>query len=159
MVSTSTLNSWNTPTTAPSSSHLIQNARFTLADARQLRLSSSTYDLGSCLRALYIFREPGWKQLSQSVKVGGYVAVSDLVCKKLPLPKELGVFFEGPGEPPTLEITRDWYSSRGMRIVREVECSQQAWMHYYDLQGDMLTQISRRPGASRELLDEVEGPF
>ena len=43
-----------------------------------------------------------------------------------------------------------------MRIVREVECSQQAWMHYYDLQDEMLTQISRRPGASRELLDEVE---
>ncbi len=43
-----------------------------------------------------------------------------------------------------------------MRIVREVECSQQAWMDYYDLQREMLTQISRRPEVSRELLDEVE---
>jgi hypothetical protein len=93
---------------------------------------------------------------SQSVKPGGYVAVSDLVCKKLPLPREIGIFFEEPDEPPTLESTRDWYKTRGMRIVREVECSQEAWMDYYDMQGEMLTQISRRPGASRELLDEVE---
>ena len=29
-------------------------------------------------------------------------------------------------------------------------------MDYYDLQREMLTQISRRPEVSRELLDEVE---
>jgi hypothetical protein len=105
---------------------------FTLADARQLRLPSSTYYLGVCLGALYIFREPGWKQLSQSVKAGGYITVSDLICKKLPPPREIGIFFEEPGEPPTLETARDWYETRGMRIVRE-ECSHQAWMEYYDL--------------------------
>ena len=82
--------------------------KFTLADAKRLRLSSPTYDLGACLVALYIFREPGWIQLSQSVRAGGYVAVSDLVCKKLPPPKELGIFFEEPGEPPTLDTIRDW---------------------------------------------------
>jgi sarcosine/dimethylglycine N-methyltransferase len=129
---------------------------FTLGDVRQLRLPSSTYDLGVCLGALYIFREPGWKQLSQSVKAGGCIAVSDLICKKLPPPKGIGVFFEEPGEPLTLKTARDWYGTRGMRIVREVECSQQAWMEYYDLQGEMLTRISKRPDASRELLDEVE---
>ncbi len=106
---------------------LDSKVKFTLADPRRLRLPSSIYDLGACLGALYIFREPRWIQLSQSVKAGGYVAVPDLVCKKLTPPKELGIFFEEPGEPPTLETIRDWYSSRGMRIVREVECSQQAW--------------------------------
>jgi len=48
-------------------------------------------------------------------------------ARSFPLLKELGIFFEEPGEPPTLDTIRDWYSSRGMRIVREVECSQQAW--------------------------------
>ncbi len=135
---------------------LDSKVKLTLGDARQLHLPSAAYDLGACLGALYIFREPGWQQLSQSVKTGGYVAVSDLVCRKPPPPREIGIFFEEPGEPHTLETARVWYNSRGMKIVREIECSQQAWMEYYDLQGEMLTRISKRPDASRELLDEVE---
>ncbi len=135
---------------------LDSKVKLTLGDAQQLHLPSAAYDLGACLGALYIFTEPAWQQLSQSVRTGGSVAVSDMVCRKLPPPKEIGIFFEEPGEPPTLETARDWYKTRGMRIVREVECSQQAWMEYYDLQGEILMQISQRPDVNRELLNEVQ---
>jgi hypothetical protein len=85
------------------------------------------------------------------------LAVSDLVCKSVPPPKEVKeIFFEEPGEPLTLEDMRQWYTTRGVRIVREIECSQTAWLDYYDLQKNMLTQIARRQEASKELLAEVE---
>ncbi len=70
----------------------------------------------------------------QAVKSGGYLAVSDLVLKKVPAPKEImEIFFEEPGQPLTLEDARRWYTVRGVRILREVACSQDAWIEYYDL--------------------------
>ncbi len=131
--------------------------KFSLADINWLQVSQNSYDLGVCLGALYIFRESGWKAFITSVKPQGYLAVSDLVCQKVPPPKEIkGTFFEEPGEPMTIDSARQWYTSRGAKIIREIECSQTAWLDYYDLTKEMLTQISKRQDVSKELLEEVE---
>ncbi len=103
---------------------LDSKVKLTLGDARQLHLPSATYALGSCLGALYIFRELAWQQVCPKRQ-------NRWLCRRfrsgLPetSPKEIGIFFEEPGEPPTLETARDWYKTREMRIVREVECSLQ----------------------------------
>lgn len=131
--------------------------RFVLADVRQLEISPNAYDLGVCLGALYIFREEGWKVLMRGVKPGGYLAISDLVCKKPPAPKDImEVFFEEPNEPLTRDEMRKWYTSRGAEIVREIECSQEAWLTYYDLQKQMLLEIAKSPDRRDELREEVE---
>lgn len=136
---------------------LQSKVKFGHADINHLQVLSDSYDLGVCLGALYIFREPGWAILSRTVKPGGYLAISDLVCKHVPPPKEVeDIFFEEKGEPLTLDDARQWYVKRGARILQEIECSQKAWLEYCDLQKDMLMQISKRRDASRELLDEVE---
>jgi ubiquinone/menaquinone biosynthesis C-methylase UbiE len=130
---------------------------FNNADVKRLEATPGSYDLGACLGALYIFREEGWKVLMRAVRPRGYIAVSDLICKKFPAPKEImEAFFEEPDQPFTLDETRKWYASRGVEILREVVCSQGAWLDYYDLTKEMLLEVSRRQGQSSELQAEVE---
>ena len=108
---------------------LQSRVKFAHTDTKQLQVPSNSYDLGVCLGALYIFRERGWNILTRSVNSQGYLAISDLVCKKVPPPKEVkDVFFEEPGEPLTIDAAREWYYSRGARIIQEIECSQKAWL-------------------------------
>jgi len=50
--------------------------------------------------------------------------VSDLYCKRVPAPKEvMDIFFEEEDQPLTLEDVRHWYTSRGVEVLREEECS------------------------------------
>ncbi len=130
---------------------------FNKSDVRKLEATPSDYDLGACLGALYMFREEGWKLLTRAVKPRGYLAVSDLVCKKVPAPKEImKVFFEEPDQPLTLDETRRWYISRDIKILQELVCSQKAWIDYYDLQKEMLLEISKRQDQSNEFHSEIE---
>ncbi len=83
------------------------------------------------------------------------MAVSDLVCRKVPAPKEImDVFFEEPSQPLTQADSRQWYTSRGVRIIEEVACSQEAWAKYYELTKQALDQVSKRGG--KELFAEIE---
>ena len=124
----------------------------------RLTVEGDAYDLGACLGALYVFRERGWKALMSGVKRHGYVAVSDMFCKKIPPPKELmEVFFEEEeGGPATLEDARRWYTDRGMEILRELECSQKAWLNYYDLTRLMLQTLARKHVSDSERRAEIE---
>ncbi len=134
---------------------LESKVKFNETDVRRLEVARNVYDLGVCLGALYIFREDGWKVLIQGVKPGGFLAVSDLVCTNVPAPKEImDVFFEEPGQPLTQADSRQWYTSRGVRIIEEVACSQEAWVRYYDLTKQALDQVSKRGG--KELFAEIE---
>lgn len=136
---------------------LYSKVRLSKADINQLKVTTNAYDLGACLGALYIFRETGWKVLMRGVKPGGSVAVSDLICKKVPAPKEvMDVFFEEPGQPLTLEDARRWYSNRGVKIMGEVECSRRAWLDYYDLTKEMILEVSKKHPSNKELQAEVE---
>jgi cyclopropane fatty-acyl-phospholipid synthase-like methyltransferase len=132
-------------------------AKFVKNDVRRLEVTPHAYDLGACLGALYIFRSEGWERLMRAVKPGGYVAVSDLVCKKTPAPKEvLAVFFEEPGLLLSVEKVRRWYTGQGVTILREDVCSQKAWLDYYDLMKKMLLQISKKYPADHQVQREVE---
>lgn len=84
---------------------LTQFARFTARKAEDIVVEPEVYDLGVCLGALYIFRDAGWKALMGGVKPGGYLAISDLFCKKVPPPRGLReVFFEEEGNPSLLRM-------------------------------------------------------
>ncbi|HVH15439.1 MAG TPA: methyltransferase domain-containing protein [Candidatus Angelobacter sp.] len=112
---------------------LESKVKFTRSDINRLKVTRGACDLGACFGALYIFRPNGWDVLAQAVKPHGFFAISDMVCKKSPPPKELAdVFFEGPDQPLTREGARRWYTSWGARILREETCSLGAWLEYYD---------------------------
>ncbi len=136
---------------------LTARVTFTCHDVNSLSVEQAAYDLGVSLGALYIFRGAGWRILMTGVKKDGYVAVSDLFCKKDPPPKELmEVFFEEEGEPHTLEDIRRWYIDRGMRIVREIECSRGAWLNYYDLTRMMLQLLAKKYKSDSEKQAEIQ---
>ncbi len=124
---------------------LTTRATFTQTDVNRLGVKSESYDLGVCLGALYIFRDPGWEILTRGVKPKGYLAVSDIICKKVPAPKEvMDIFFEEPDQPLTLEDARRWYTGHGVKILREIECSRKAWLDYYDHTREMLQSIAKK---------------
>ncbi len=136
---------------------LESKVKFAKSDINQLDVATSAYDLGICLGALYIFRSSGWNVLTKAVKPEGFMAISDMVCKKASPPKELvDVFFEETDQPLTLDDARLWYVSRGAKILREETCSLGAWFEYYDLTKNTLLQISRTRSSDREVQREVE---
>jgi len=76
---------------------------FRCHDVNSLGVDRHVYDLGVCLGALYIFRDAGWRVLTDAVKLEGYLAISDIYCKKVPAPKAvMDIFFEEEGQPLTL---------------------------------------------------------
>jgi cyclopropane fatty-acyl-phospholipid synthase-like methyltransferase len=118
---------------------------FRCQDINGLQVETRDYDLGACLGALYIFREAGWRVLTTAVKPDGYLVISDIFCKKPPAPKAvMGLFFEEEGQPFTLQDLRRWYAERGFSILREEQCSRQAWLEYYDLTRETLQALARQ---------------
>jgi cyclopropane fatty-acyl-phospholipid synthase-like methyltransferase len=117
---------------------------FRRSDIKDLKVDRHAYDLGVCLGALYIFRDAGWRVLTEGVKPQGFLAISDIFCKKVPAPKAvMDVFFEEEGEPRALHDLRRFYTQRGFRIVREEECSRKAWLEYYDLTRQTLHALAK----------------
>ncbi len=137
---------------------MARRVRFSHDNVKHLNVEREAYDLGVCLGALYLFREEGWRVLMRGVQKNGYIAVSDLFCKKSPPPKDVkDVFFEEEeGGPLTLEDTRRWYMDRGMEIHREVECSRRAWLEYYDLTRSMLLALGKKYAADTERQAEIK---
>jgi len=134
---------------------------FRCQDINGLQVETRDYDLGVCLGALYIFREAGWRVLTKAVKPQGYLAISDIFCKKAPAPKVVtDVFFEEEGQPFTLQDLRRWYAERGFNILREEECSRRAWLEYYDLTRETLQAIAKEHGpdniVQREIAEATE---
>ncbi len=132
--------------------------RATCSDVKSLKVAEEAYDLGVCLGALYIFREEGWRVLMRSVKPQGYLAVSDLFCKKLPPPEEVKeIFFEEEERGTiTLDDARRWYTDRGVKIIREQECSWKSWLEYYGLTQQMLAALARKYRGDEHKLAEIE---
>jgi hypothetical protein len=129
---------------------------FRCVDVNQLQAKPNSYDLGVCLGALYIFREAGWRVLTEGVRPSGFLAVSDIFCKKSPAPKEvMDVFFEEEDDPHTLDSLHQWYSERGMNIVHEEECSRKSWLEYYDLAAEMHDKIAEENASDDGILEEV----
>jgi cyclopropane fatty-acyl-phospholipid synthase-like methyltransferase len=115
---------------------------FRCHDINSLDVRAHEYDLGVCLGALYIFREAGWRVLTEAVKPQGYLAISDIFCKKVPAPEGvMDVFFE-EGQPFTLQDLRRWYTERGFVMLREEECSRKAWLEYYNLTREALQALT-----------------
>ncbi len=94
----------------------------------------------------------------RGVRENGYLAVSDLFCKKVLPPKDVkDVFFEEEeGGPLTLNDMRRWYMDRGTEVLREVECSRRAWLEYYDLTRSMLLALSKKYVSDTERQAEIE---
>jgi len=139
---------------------LTTRTSFPQTDINRLEVKPDSYDLGACLGALYIFRDAGWKLLFRGVKPKGYMAVSDLVCKKVPAPQEvMDIFFEEASQPLTLEDARRWYTSRGVKILREVECSRKAWLEYYGLTKQMLNQVANKYSSDTDKQAELREAF
>ncbi len=96
----------------------------------------------------------------QSVKLGGYFAISDLFCKKVSAPQEImDLFFEEPGQPITREDARRWYTSKGAEIVREEECSRNAWLEYYDSTRQNILRLAERYRSDKGKMLEIEEAF
>ncbi len=93
----------------------------------------------------------------KGVKQGGYLAVSDLFCKRTPAPKQvMDVFFEEEDQPLTLEDARHWYTSRRLKVLREEECSRRAWLEYYDLTKKILLELAKKYKTDEERQMEVK---
>ncbi|MGA2462501.1 MAG: methyltransferase domain-containing protein [Candidatus Bathyarchaeia archaeon] len=117
---------------------------FRCHDVNSLGVDRHVYDLGVCLGALYIFRDAGWRVLTDAVKLEGYLAISDIYCKKVPAPKAvMDIFFEEEGQPLTLEDLRRWYTERGFKVLREEECSRKAWLEYYNLTNETIRTLAK----------------
>ena len=129
---------------------------FNEADVNHFDVEPNTSDLGACLGALYLFRENGWKSLVRATKPRGFLAVSEMVCKRIPPPKELAeVFFEENGPISTLKDARRWFTARGAKILREETCSPTAWLNYYDLTRAALSKLSQINPSNMQLQAEV----
>jgi len=136
---------------------LTSKITFANRDVNSLEVKPDFYDAGVCLGALYIFRDAGWKLLMSGVKPGAYLAVSDLYCKRVPAPSEVkDVFFEEEDQPLTLEDARHWYTTRGVKILREEECSRKAWLDYYDLTKKMLLQLAEKYQSDEAIQVEIK---
>ncbi len=136
-------------------------ADFRCRHINKLKVEPHAYELGVCLGALYIFREAGWKVLTEAVKPQGYLAISDMFCKKTPAPKAvMDVFFEEEEQPHTLQDIRRWYTQRGFNILREEECSRKAWLEYYDLTRSAFQALAKEHAsnmiAQREVAEAAE---
>lgn len=133
--------------------HLV---KFSESRVQEFVVEPATYDLGVCLGALYIFRDAGWRVLMTGVKPRGYLAISDLYCKKFPVPRELmDIFFEEEGEALRLEEARERYVDGGLKILREEECSRKAWLNYYDLIREMLHVLSKKYAGDAGMREEI----
>jgi cyclopropane fatty-acyl-phospholipid synthase-like methyltransferase len=129
---------------------------FRCQDINGLQIEAHDYDLGACLGALYIFREAGWRVLTTAVKSQGYLAVSDIFCRRTPAPEAVtNIFFEEEGQPFTLQDLRRWYAERGFNILREHECSRKAWLEYYDLIRETLQALARQQASDDVLRKEI----
>ena len=127
---------------------------FLCDDVNSLKVEPHEYDLGVC--ALYIFREAGWRVLTEAVKPQGYLAISDIFCKKVPAPKAvMNVFFEEEGNPLTLHDLRRWYTERGFRIFREEECTRKAWLEYYDLTRETFQALAKTHASNDAMQREI----
>jgi len=133
----------------------------TCRDVNSLKVDRKVYDLGVCLGALYIFREAGFRVLMRVIKPKGNLVVSDMYCKKLPPPRQVrDLFFEEEeGGPGTLEEARRWYTDKGLKVLREEECSRKAWLEYYDLTRTMLSVLARKYRDDRDKQAEIEEAF
>lgn len=134
---------------------------FRCCDINDLKVERGAYDLGVCLGALYIFREAGLRILIEGVRPEGFLAISNIFCKKVPAPQALmDVFFEEEGAPLTLQELRQFYAQRGFSIFREVECSRKAWLEYYDLIREVLRSLAKANASNdvihREIAKEME---
>jgi cyclopropane fatty-acyl-phospholipid synthase-like methyltransferase len=139
---------------------LSSQLEFRCADINSLRVKPHVYDLGVCLGALYIFREAGWRVLTEAVKPEGYLAISDIYCKKVPAPGDvMDVFFEEEGQPLILQDLRRWYTERGFQILREEECSRRAWLEYYDLTRETLRNLAREHASDEAVQREITDAF
>ncbi len=135
---------------------LASRVKFNTSRVKEIEVEPNTYDLGVCLGALYIFRDAGWRVLWNGVKGGGYLAISDLFCKRAAPPRGLmEVFFEDEGGALTLDEVRARYVERGLRIVREEECSWRAWLSYYDLTKKMFQTLSEKNPDDKEKQREI----
>ena len=135
---------------------LDSRVRFTESRVEEVVVEPRAYDAGVCLGALYIFRDAGWRVLWDGVKGGGYLAISDLFCKRAEPPRGLmEVFFEEEGGALTLDDVRARYASKGLRIIREEECSRAAWLNYYDLTKRMFQALSEKSPGDKEKLGEI----
>lgn len=136
---------------------LQSKVKFTKADVNCLDPDTNSYDLSACLGALYIFRERGWNSLVRATKPNGYLVVSEMICKRIPPPKELvGIFFEESNPILTLEDARRWYETRGAEILREETCTSRAWLEYYDLTKEALSKLSRAQPSNAQFQAEVD---
>ena len=133
---------------------------FTNADINHLDPEADAYDLGACLGALYIFRDKGWNLLVRATKPGGFLAVSEMICKRIPPPRELAeVFFEESSPILTLEDARLWYKKRGAEILWEETCTPRAWLEYYDLTREAVSKLSKTQPSNIQLQAEVDEAF
>ena len=139
---------------------LASRLRFTCCSVDDLEIEREVYDLGVCLGSLYLFREAGWRVLMKGVGKQGYLAISDLFCRKVPPPPEvMQVFFEEEGPLPTLEYVRHWYTDRGLRVLQERECTREAWREYYDSMDRMLSTLAVRCRSDQERQAEIKEAF
>jgi cyclopropane fatty-acyl-phospholipid synthase-like methyltransferase len=129
---------------------------FRCHDVNSLRVGAHEYDLGVCLGALYLFREAGWNIFRKAVKRQGYLAISDIFCKKVPAPKAvMDVFFEEEGHPLTLQDLRGWYIEHGFNILVEEECSRKAWLEYYDRTRETLQALAKEHALNGDVQREI----
>jgi cyclopropane fatty-acyl-phospholipid synthase-like methyltransferase len=134
---------------------------FRCHDISSLKVKPYAYDLGVCLGALYIFRETGWRVLTEAIKPEGYLAISDIYCKKVPAPKDVmdTFFFKEEGQPLILQDLRRWYTERGFQILREEECSRRAWLEYYDLTRETLRKLASKHASDEAVQREITDAF
>lgn len=125
-------------------------------DINRLEIELNQYDLGVCLGALYLFRDAGWRVLTEALKPHSFLATSDIFCKKTPVPTSvMDIFFEEEGQPFTLQDLRHWYTKRGFKILEEKECSQKAWLEYYDLCRETLASLAKEYASNVAVQTEI----
>ena len=94
--------------------------------------------------------------MTEAVKPQGYLAISDMFCKKVPAPKALmDVFFEEEGQSLTLQDLRRWYTERGFNILREEECSRKAWLEYYNLTRETLQALAKEHASNDDMQRQI----
>ena len=55
----------------------------------------------------------------------------------------MDIFFEEEGQPLTLEDLRRWYTECGFKVLREEECSREAWLEYYNLTTEAVRALAK----------------
>ena len=67
----------------------------------------------------------------------------------------MDVFFEEEGNPLTLDDLRNWYTERGVRILREEECTRKAWLEYYDLTRETFQALAKEQASNNAVQREI----